>query len=219
MKGARWLLLAGIGLAASAVAAEPSPVIFHVSPAGDDSASGDAAHPFRTLARAQQAVRGDAGQHDVTVLIADGDYQLAAPLAFSRLDGGRNGHLVTWTAAPGASPVISGGMHVRGWRPSAAGRGIWEADVPEGVDTRQLWVDGHLAQMAQAEIPREAVAFSETGVTLKDGRFPDIAQWPDRGRLEIEGTGYFTDRFSPVARIEGRTLVMEQPAWVNNNWG
>ncbi|HVI98992.1 MAG TPA: right-handed parallel beta-helix repeat-containing protein [Sphingomonas sp.] len=216
---ARWLLLAAAGIAASAVAAAPEGVTFHVSPTGDDSASGDAAHPFRTLTRAQQAVREEAGRNDVTVLLADGEYALAAPLAFSQPDGGRGGHLVTWAAAPGASPVLSGGTHVRGWQPSGVGHGIWEADVPKGSDTRQLWVDGQLAKMAEAEVPRDSVSFSETGITLKGDRFPDIAQWPDRDRLEIEGTGYFTDRFSPVARVEGRTLVMEQPAWGNNNWG
>jgi hypothetical protein len=212
-------LLSALGSTAPAATIGPQSITFHVSPTGDDRGPGDAQHPFRTLARAQQAVREEAGKRDVVVVLANGEYRLSAPLAFSPLDGGRNGHLVTWAAAPGALPVISGGMRVGDWRPSRVGRGIWEADVPKGSDTRQLWVNGHLAQMAQAEIPRDAVTFSETGITLKDGRFPDIEEWGDRNRLEVEGAGYFTDRFSPVARVEGRTLVMEQPAWGNNNWG
>jgi hypothetical protein len=35
----------------------------------------------------------------------------------------------------------------------------------------------------------------------------------------VESTGFFTDRFSPVAGVAGRTLVMRQPAWDNNLWG
>jgi hypothetical protein len=38
-------------------------------------------------------------------------------------------------------------------------------------------------------------------------------------RLEIEATGFFTDRFSPVASIDGAKVTMRQPAWDNNTWG
>ncbi len=54
---------------------------------------------------------------------------------------------------------------------------------------------------------------------LKDARFDYLAKLPDQGRLEVESTGFFTDRFSPVDRVSGRTLVMKQPAWDNNIWG
>jgi hypothetical protein len=42
---------------------------------------------------------------------------------------------------------------------------------------------------------------------------------PDQKRIEVEGTGWFTDRFSPVERIVGRSLRMQMPAWKNNTWG
>ena len=33
------------------------------------------------------------------------------------------------------------------------------------------------------------------------------------------GTGFFTNRYAPVASVRGNMLVMQQPAWDNNLWG
>src|SRR3546814_14666560 len=37
--------------------------------------------------------------------------------------------------------------------------------------------------------------------------------------VDVEPTGFFTHRFSPVERIAGARLDMRQPAWNNNIWG
>ena len=35
----------------------------------------------------------------------------------------------------------------------------------------------------------------------------------------MQSTGWFTNRISPVDKIAGRKLLMQQPAWDNNTWG
>ena len=190
-----------------------------VSPTGDDKANGDAGHPFRSLARAQTAVRAVNKTGDVSVTVMDGLYPLDKPLVFTEADGGQNGFTVTWQAAPGAHPVLSGGVAVAGWKAFDTGKNIYVADVPKGSDTRQLWVNDHLAQRSQMEIPRDAVTFSETGVTINDAGLTWLAKLPDQKRIEVESQGFFTSRFSPVAAISGQTLTMQQPAWSNNIWG
>src|SRR3546814_326274 len=90
-------------------------VTIAVSPAGNDAADGSIAHPFRTLTRAQVAVRDANAKGDVVVRIADGLYRLDAPITLTAADGGQKGWVVTWTAAPGAKPVLSGGIAVTGW--------------------------------------------------------------------------------------------------------
>src|SRR3546814_1149699 len=55
-------------------------VTIAVSPAGNDAADGSIAHPFRTLTRAQVAVRDANAKGDVVVRIADGLYRLDAPI-------------------------------------------------------------------------------------------------------------------------------------------
>ena len=93
-----------------------SVVTIAVSPSGDDAGEGTVEHPFRTLERAQRAVREMNNDHDVVVRLAHGVYRIDHPIIFHAADGGRNGHTVTWSmAARGAQPVVSGGLAVGGW--------------------------------------------------------------------------------------------------------
>lgn len=202
-----------------ALAQEPTRVGFFVSPAGDDNGPGTQDRPFRTLKRAQTAARTANQSHDVVLTVMDGIYRLDAPLDLTALDGGLNGHSVTWQAAENARPVISGGVAVEGWKLVDSARNLYVASVPKGVDSRQLWVDGHLAKRAAIEISRSAVTFTDAALVINDPAYDYLAELPDQRRVEVEGLGYFTDRFAPVERIEGRRLVMQQPAWDNNNWG
>lgn len=203
---------------ASALAAEAQ-VIVHVSPTGNDRAAGTEDRPVRTLPRAQELVRAANTADDVTVVLADGTYDLAAPLDFRAADGGQGGHRVEWRAADGAEPVLSGGMVVDGFRLNDAERRIWVADVPKGLDTRQLWVNGQLAERPWIEIRASDLAFSATGFEVTNPDLAWVTEVAQPGRMEVEATGFFTDRFSPVQSISGRTVTMQQPAWDNNSWG
>ncbi len=194
-------------------------VVFHVSPKGNDAYDGTEAKPFLTLTRAQAAVRTANTTSDVTVVLADGVYPLSAPLVFSARDGGQKGFSVTWKAAAEAHPVLSGGTDITGWTLFDKTRRIYVANVPKGTDSRQMWVDDHLAQRAQIEIPRDAVTFSETGLVLKPASLGYLAKLPSQNRIEIESQGFFTSRFSPVDTIKGQVITMQQPAWFNNIWG
>ncbi len=217
---ANWLCGVTLTVAALLPAAlQAQAVTIHVSPAGDDHGNGTPAHPVKTLTRAQALVRAANARADVTVVLADGIYMLAAPLVFRTADGGQGGHRVEWRAADGATPLLSGGMPVTGFRPFDAERRIWVADVPRGIDARQLWVDDTLAERPWIEINPHDVGFSATGFDIvnPDLNWVTTVKRPDR--LEVEATGFFTDRFSPVKGIAGRTVTLHQPAWDNNNWG
>lgn len=194
-------------------------IIIAVSPLGKDDAPGTPEQPFRSLQRAQQAVRLYNNDHNVTVQLADGTYRLSAPLIFTAADGGRNLHHVVWQAAAGAKPVLSGAIPVSGWKVYDNARHIYIADVPIGADARQLWVNDKLVQRGSIEIPRADVSFTPEGIVWKDPKYDYLAKLPNQDRLEVESTGFFTDRFSPVATIAGRELMMKQPAWNNNIWG
>jgi hypothetical protein len=199
-------------------------VVIAVSPSGNDAGSGTREEPFQTLGRAQRAVRQWNADHDVTVELADGVYRISKPLIFTAQDGGTNYHHVLWTAADGAHPVISGAIQVAGWKIFDRARDIYVASTPPGADSRQLWVNDELALRAAIEIPRSAATFTSQGVVLDDASFSLLTKLPgweraEQGRMEIDATGFFTDRVSPVERIDGHALVMQQPAWNNNIWG
>ena len=195
-----------------------SNVQIFVSTQGRDNGNGSAENPVQSLHRARDMARPFNQLCDVEILLAGGTYELSQPLDLSRIDGGLERFTTTWKSRAGERAIISGGSEVRGWRASPVGRGIVEADVVPGRDSRQLWVDGQRAPRARMELPRHQLHFSEAGITLADELLPDINEWTSH-RLEVNGLGHFTDRWSPVQRVEGRMLFMQQPAWAHNNWG
>ncbi|WP_217894991.1 right-handed parallel beta-helix repeat-containing protein [Sphingobium sp. Z007] len=215
-------LIIGAALAATmplTAAAQEGPLLVHVSPAGDDHAPGTQARPVRSLTHAQVLVRQSNAQRDIAVILADGTYTLDAPLLFHRADGGLNGHSVTWRAAEGAHPMLSGGQVVNGFKPFDAERRLYVADVPKGIDARQLWVDDTLAERPWIEIRPSDVTFNATGFDIINPDLQWISQVKRPDRMELEATGFFTDRVSPVQAIEGAQVTMAQPAWDNNSWG
>ncbi|NUQ30743.1 MAG: right-handed parallel beta-helix repeat-containing protein [Acidobacteriaceae bacterium] len=213
------LLLTAACPAAMAQKLASDAVILSVAPNGNDSNDGSTGKPLRTFERAQAAVREMNRQHDVVVELSDGMYRIAQPLVFNAPDGGQDGHQVVWRAAKDAKPVISGGIAVAGWKLFDRAKNIWVADVPVGTDSSDLWVDGHLAPRARVELPRADVTFTREGLTLRDAKYNYLAALPDPSRILVSGTGFFTERFSPVARIDGMKIVMQQPSWDNNLWG
>ena len=196
------------------------PFVISVSPSGDDAADGTVDHPFRTLERAQRAVREINSDHDVVVRLARGIYRIDHPLLFRAADGGRNGHTVVWSEnIPGAQPVISGGLAVTGWHLWNAERNIYVANVPRGLDARELWVNDRLARKVFIELTRKDWNFTRQGMVLRAGAENPLGPLQSAKHLELRATGFFTDRISPVERVERNALIMRQPAWDNNIWG
>jgi len=216
---ARHLAVLAASVSALPAMAQERAVEVHVSPAGDDRNPGTEARPVRSLTRAQALVRRSNAGADVTVLLGEGAYRLDAPLAFRRADGGQGGHSVTWKAAAGAHPVISGGMTVTGFKPYDAERRVFVADVPKGLDSRQLWIDGTLGERPWVELRAADVTFDATGFTVVNPKLDWLSTLARPDRVELEATGFFTDRVSPVKGIAGSKVTMQQPAWDNNTWG
>ncbi|MET8144293.1 NEW3 domain-containing protein [Sphaerisporangium sp. NPDC005288] len=211
-------------VAAQAEAARAGHTIV-VAPAGaenaDDRGPGSAGRPLATLEEAQRRAREAAagGKRDVTVELLDGTYRLTSPLRFDAADSGRAGHTVTWKAARGAKPVLSGAKPVTGWEPDDAATGVYKAQVGSGFDSRQLYVDGVLAQRARTKIARSDITLNASGFTVNNPALGYLATLPDQKRVELQAMLSFTNRFAPVQSISGSTVVMQQPAWDNNTYG
>jgi hypothetical protein len=151
--------------------------------------------------------------------MAGGVYRLDQPLQFRAADGGQDGTTVTWQGAQNALPVIAGSIPVTGWKLHDASRRIYVAEVPVGSDTRQIWVDDRIVKPASIEVRRAQVEFSADGMSFNDAEYDFLGALPAQNRIEVHSTGWFTNRYSPVEKIAGRTLLMQQPAWDNNTWG
>ena len=122
---------------------------FYVAPNGSDTNPGTETSPFATIEKAKQAVRTVNRQMsgDVMVVLQGGTYRIDRTIVFGPEDSGANGHNVIYRAAPGETPIISGGKPVVGWKADANGH--WKAQT-DLDDFRQLYVDGARAIRARS---------------------------------------------------------------------
>ncbi|WP_150130512.1 NosD domain-containing protein [Streptomyces sp. 150FB] len=220
----------GLVLAAPVVqsaAAAPS-VTLYASPSGAGSTCSSSS-PC-SLSGAQSAVRTQLaanGSADVSVLLADGVYRLSKTWSLGTADSGTPGHPVVWKSAPGARPVISGASQVTGWT-QVGSSGVWSAPVPRTSDSRQLYVGGHEAPMAQATPAslgfRGSWTGSSTGYTISGDQaamawFGSLTASQVAG-VEFDypgGNGPWTESRCRVASFSAAagTLKMSQPCWTD----
>jgi len=201
---------------------------FYVAPSGSATAACTQADPCAPAA-AQQAVRALNGNlgGGVSVQIADGIYRLDEPLLFNAADSGAAGNPVVWQAAPGAHPVFSGATQISGWSRVDSIRNIWAATVPAGSSSRQLFVDGRLAPIAQAtpaQLGFGSWSGSATGYSFSSGTV--AANWfaalPAAQRADVEfvwdlSFPAWTEWRCRVGAVSGSgtTITMAQPCWNN----
>ncbi|WP_371526111.1 right-handed parallel beta-helix repeat-containing protein [Streptomyces sp. NBC_01283] len=198
---------------AQAAPAAPATKVVHAAPHG----SGKACTPARPCS--PQAARDAArtiGGRDVRIELADGTYEMSEPLVLGAADSGRDGHTVTWNAAPGAHPVLSGGRALTGWDKSADG--TWTADVPEGITPRQLFVDGERAQRARgAACAASTCDATKTGMT--GATATGIAKWTRPTGAEAVIRVRWRDYHCRITGVEGDNLTFAQPCWTNSTSG
>ncbi|KAK3898052.1 pectin lyase [Staphylotrichum tortipilum] len=208
-----WLAVAGLN---------SSPVIavdFYVSPTGSDSNSGSSTNvPFRSIVRAQQAVRRQISASltgNITVHLAPGIYPVSETLSFASQDSGRHGFTVNWSG-PGA--VISGGIPVTGW--TQGSNGVWSASVPAGTRSRNLYVNGQAANFARRKLAnRKDFDFTSSSMSWKSSQYDWLMDTAGIAGAEVRFINSFTDRWAPIQSVGNRQLVMRQYAWFNNMWG
>jgi hypothetical protein len=202
----------------SAMAQQAVTVI--LSPDGDDRGDGSIARPVRSFERAQAIVRKHNKHSDVTVVVSDGVYPLSKPIFFGQPDGGQAEKSVTWKAAAGTRPVLSGGMPVKGWELHDRRQNIYVADIPKGIIARSLYVNGQLFDRPQIEISLRDVTPEASGILIRDPAFADLASIKQPEKMEFVFTGLWTWRISTVSSVErtadGVRLKFNQPSWYNN---
>jgi hypothetical protein len=138
------------------------PIVFHVSPNGNDRASGTNASPFATLERARDAVRKElrkkGSAHSIIVELAAGVYHLKRTFVLRPEDSGTPERPITYRSANKASVVISAAEPLVNWKrvkdgikgtPAASAGSLWEAPLPPGIlFTRTLFDSTGLLERA-----------------------------------------------------------------------
>jgi len=188
-----------------------------VRPGGSGTGIGTRSSPYTSLAAARDALRprlASLGRNAI-VELEDGTYSLSRPFTLTAADSGRGGHEVIYQAAPGAHPVVSGGIRITGWRRQPGSAGIWAARVPRWLRTRQLYVNGQRSQVAQGPLP-VTLTQTATGYTASSDA---LDHWSNPAQIEFVypgGPSNWTEARCRVAAIRGTAVVMDQPCWSNS---
>ncbi len=189
---------------------------FYVDPVnGSDGGTGSEADPFKSIAAARDAVRAINGSMtgDIYVYLRGGTHKLTQTLELDERDSGTRSFQVVYRAYPNEVPVLSGGEQINGWTLYDGQTNIYRAPA-NGLDTRQLYVDGRRAVRARSEEGLPNATFNETGHTTS---MTEMAQWQNIDDIELVYKERWTSpRYSvDTISVSGNTatLVMDQPGW------
>ncbi len=160
----------------------------YVSPTGSDSAPGTLAAPFKTLGRAQTAVRsladGGLPAQGVVVWLRGGTYEIDATFTLTAADSGTATSTITWSGYPGESANLVGGktLPASGFSAVTSASPIWSRLDPSAQ-----------GQVVMASLP--ALGVTDYGVLKErgfcnsgnqaalelsiDGASMPLARWPD----------------------------------------
>lgn len=192
---------------------------FHVATDGADSNPGTSGQPFATLARAQTEVRRLARREAVTVFVHGGTYRLDQPLKFTDDDSGTPQTPVLYQAADNEKPVISGGVKLDlKWQPYK--NGIFQAAVPAGLTTEEIFVNGERQILARYPDFNSAARYF-------DGFAPDAISKERAARWADPAGGYFHAMHPALWgdftwRITGKDAqgqITKEGGWQNNRGG
>jgi hypothetical protein len=188
---ARLVLLLSVALAGALAREGPAAeVALHVSSRGSDQAAGNEAEPLATLSGAIGRLADIAKaspEADVRIVVHGGVFRIEEPLTIQPEHVPPRGSL-TFAAAEGERPVVSGGMDITGWKINDDGS--WSVSIPEAVQGkgsfRELFVGGQRRPRARhpnAGYVRIDKAFEDkrSGFTYNAGDLP--ASWTGGGEL------------------------------------
>jgi dienelactone hydrolase len=126
----------------------------HIALTGNDANPGTLKKPFASIDGARLALRklrASNSAEPVTVLLHGGNYRVAQPIVFEPADSGKPGAAVSYRAAPGEKPILSGGRQITGWK--RVGDKLWTVEIPDARAGRwnfnQLFVNGEPRQRAR----------------------------------------------------------------------
>ncbi|HIK27231.1 MAG: right-handed parallel beta-helix repeat-containing protein [Oscillatoriaceae bacterium SKW80] len=207
------------------------PLVFYVSPTGNDTWSGKLANsndaktdgPFATISKARDTIRQlkrsqeNVLKKSITVFLRGGTYFLQEPLIFSSEDSGTENFPITYAAYENEKPIISGARRITGWQKTTVnGKELWVADIPEVREGkwffRQLWVNGERCSRARypkqgylkvAEVPDTT---PKTAWWEKQTRFRfrdgDLKAWATATDAEVVIMTRWQETRAPILRID-----------------
>lgn len=210
------------------------PTSYYVDPVkGNDTYSGTSiTKAFRTIEKARDVVRimHSNMKGDIHVYLKGGTYWLKSTLIFDTTDAGTGGFNIVYEAYKNEKPVISGGKEITGWTLYDSTKNIYRADAGNGLETRQLFVNGIRATRARSTVAPSSLTFMKSfGYTAKGDIIANssipMQHWRNPGDIEFVFKNEWTAPRIGVSTIISNdsitTINMKQPGWrfVTNKGG
>jgi len=153
-----------------ASAAEETARIFHVAVDGDDINPGTEEKPFGSIEHARDVIRmiSPSMKSPIVVEIHGGMYAVRETIRFGVMDSGQNGFGITYRAAKGETPILSGGIPVTSWRQVTDSQ-LWKTTLSDVKTFRQLYVNGIRAQRAVSQEPVKGTGWVAGNFSERDG--------------------------------------------------
>ncbi len=200
----------------------------YVAPDGNDANDGSKNAPVKTLARANELVKGLTANmdDDIIVRFAGGNYPVTSMMTMDDSISGKNGYKVIYKGEdPNNPPVFNAGTKVEGWTKQTDSP-IWVADASDISATRTLYVNDNPAVLARSRYLYQPTAlynktgssYASDGFKISNTNFPDITTNPED--VMICWPILWTLSRTPVNDItRGRVTTvfdMQQPQWATH---
>lgn len=199
-----------------------SAAVFHVAATGDSSGDGTEAKPFASLRHARDAIRslkrsrgGTLPEGGVRVVVHGGEYPVSETLDLKEEDSGTPDAPVVFQAKSGETPIFTGGVRIRHWKPVA------DQEVRDEFEpsVRDRIVEADVRGPGVNDLG-DATALRQCPELFCDGVPQTLARWPNRWFIQT-GEVLGTDLIQDGAKIDGCRdgkfhYEEERPArWVN----
>ena len=163
-------------------------------------------------------------QQDLIIWLAGGTYHLDKPILLDSLDAGSNGFYVIYKALPGSTPILGGGQPVGGWQLHDAGKNIYAAPAPAGLEFRQVYINGSRAIRARTPNLEDVWTLGPYYKALSS-TYPlriqadQIEEWRDLKRIELVWFAHWHHRRGRLdyftVKDNAATVYIQSPE--NNN--
>ncbi|MDR1385073.1 MAG: right-handed parallel beta-helix repeat-containing protein [Planctomycetaceae bacterium] len=200
----------------------------YVSPTGDDTNSGTAEKPFKTVQRAQEKLRtrqiAQKGNKEVHLLA--GEYVLTEPIKFTPEDGGSVKNDYQQVFYEGHDAVLSGGEKITGFQKadSFAVDNVVVADIPGAKDGkwtfRDLYVNDRRA--VRARFPNEGfLRVKHAGEDRRTNFFfnaeDGLKSMPDLEQAELVFLHDWSLTRTPIKFIDAEKSQMTVPSKIGGD--
>ncbi|MCG6188454.1 right-handed parallel beta-helix repeat-containing protein [Maribellus maritimus] len=152
---------------------------FFISPEGSDLYSGTEAKPFKSLKRAQEAVRIQLKENpgkQIIITVRGGNYSVKEPIMFTAEDSGTEDAPVIYKAADGEEPVFTGSVQLKKWKPldNVKKLKMFSPEIQVRLFVTDLILEGVTDFGDPIKIGKRPELFC-------NGKIQTLARWPNTG--------------------------------------